>query len=208
MARGLWVSPSEFVKFAEPNKTLTEQIASRSRSIDFFGLGMYLPNPDPILKSQGRDIRIYRELRTDPLVGGCIRRRKAAVKSLERGLERGHAPARVFSFIRDMLDDLDLSRIIGEMTDAVLYGYQPCEIMWGRSVKSWAIADIVGKPPEWFQFDNDNLLRFRAKDAGLEGEPVPLNKFVVPRQDATYDNPYGFPDLSMCFWPVTFKKAA
>jgi hypothetical protein len=66
----------------------------------------------------------------------------------------------------------------------------------------------VGKPPEWFQFDNDNLLRFRAKDAGLEGEPVPLNKFVVPRQDATYDNPYGFPDLSMCFWPVTFKKAA
>ncbi|HCA7964669.1 TPA: DUF935 family protein, partial [Escherichia coli] len=110
------------------------------------------------------------------------------------------------SFIRDMLDDLDLSRIIGEMTDAVLYGYQPCEIMWGRSVKSWAIADIVGKPPEWFQFDNDNLLRFRAKDAGLEGEPVPLNKFVVPRQDATYDNPYGFPDLSMCFWPVTFKK--
>ena len=137
MARGLWVSPSEFVKFAEPNKTLTEQIASRSRSIDFFGLGMYLPNPDPILKSQGRDIRIYRELRTDPLVGGCIRRRKAAVKSLERGLERGHAPARVFSFIRDMLDDLDLSRIIGEMTDAVLYGYQPCEVMWGRSVKSW-----------------------------------------------------------------------
>ncbi|MBE8614686.1 DUF935 domain-containing protein [Morganella morganii] len=206
MARGIWVSPDEFVKFAEPAKTLTEQIASRSRSIDFFGLGMYLPNPDPILKSQGRDIRIYRELRTDPLVGGCIRRRKAAVKSLERGLERGHAPEQVFSFIRDMLDDLDLSRIIGEMTDAVLYGYQPCEIMWGRSVKSWAITDIVGKPPEWFQFDNDNLLRFRARDAGLEGEAVPPNKFVVPRQDATYDNPYGFPDLSMCFWPVTFKK--
>ncbi|OFC62826.1 DUF935 domain-containing protein [Candidatus Erwinia dacicola] len=206
MPRGLWVSPNEFVSFAEPDKTLTEQIASRSRSIDFFGLGMYLPNPDPVLKSQGRDIRIYRELRTDPLVGGCIRRRKAAVKSLERGLERGQATERVFSFVNDMLDDLDISRIIGEMTDAVLYGYQPCEIMWGRSVKSWAVTDIVGKPPEWFQFDNDNLLRFRAKDAGLEGELVPLNKFVVPRQDATYDNPYGFPDLSMCFWPVTFKK--
>ena len=206
MARGLWVSPNEFVSFAEPAKTLTSQIASRSRSIDFFGLGMYLPNPDPILKSQGRDIRIYRELRTDPLVGGCIRRRKAAVKSLERGLEAGHASDNVFSFIRDMLDDLDLSRIIGEMTDAVLYGYQPCELMWGRTVKSWALTDVVGKPPEWFQFDNNNQLRFRAKDAGLDGEAVPLNKFVVPRQDATYDNPYGFPDLSMCFWPVTFKK--
>ncbi|HBN4275181.1 TPA: DUF935 family protein, partial [Escherichia coli O25b:H4-ST131] len=88
--------------------------------------------------------------------GGCIRRRKAALKSLERGLERGHASARVFRFIRDMLDDLDLSRIIGEMSDAVLYGYQPCEIMWGRSVRAWAVTDIVGKPPEWFQFDTDN----------------------------------------------------
>lgn len=206
MARGIWVSPTEFVSFAEPVKTLTAQIASRSRAIDFCGLGMYLPNPDQILKSQGKDISIYRELRTDPLVGGCIRRRKAAVKSLERGLERGQAPVRVFNFIRDMLDDLDISRIIGEMTDAVLYGYQPCEIMWGRSVKSWAITDIVGKPPEWFQYDSDNQLRFRSRDAGMEGERVASNKFVVPRQDATYDNPYGFPDLSMCFWPVTFKK--
>ncbi|EFN7504749.1 phage portal protein family protein, partial [Escherichia coli] len=156
MARGIWVSPDEFVAFSEPQKSLTAQIASRSRAIDFYGLGMYLPNPDPILKAQGRDIRIYRELRTDPLVGGCIRRRKAALKSLERGLERGHASARVFRFIRDMLDDLDLSRIIGEMSDAVLYGYQPCEIMWGRSVRAWAVTDIVGKPPEWFQFDTDN----------------------------------------------------
>lgn len=93
MARGIWVSPDEFVAFSEPQKSLTAQIASRSRAIDFYGLGMYLPNPDPILKAQGRDIRIYRELRTDPLVGGCIRRRKAALKSLERGLERGHASA-------------------------------------------------------------------------------------------------------------------
>ncbi|UMO87213.1 DUF935 domain-containing protein [Pectobacterium sp. PL64] len=206
MARGLWVSPTEFVSFSEPKKSLSEQIASRDRSMDFYGLGMYLPNPDPILKAQGKDIRIYRELRTDPLVGGCIRRRKAAVKALERGVDRGNAPVRVFSFIRDMLTDMDMSRIIGEMTDAVLYGYQPCEVMWQRSGTSWHVGDIIGKPADWFQFDTDNRLRFRARDSGFEGEVVPDYKFLVPRQDATYDNPYGFPDLSMCFWPVTFKK--
>lgn len=206
MARGIWVTPTEFVSFAEPKKTLSQEIASRDRSMDFFAMGMYLPNPDPILKAQGRDIKLYRELRSDPLVGGCIRRRKAAVKSLERGAEQGNAPVRVFRFIQDMLEDIDISRVIGEMTDAVLYGYQPCEIMWQRSAKSWTVADIVSKPPEWFQFDDVNGLRFRAKDAGLLGEQVPPYKFVVPRQDATYDNPYGFPDLSMCFWPVTFKK--
>ncbi|WP_038907899.1 DUF935 domain-containing protein [Dickeya oryzae] len=206
MARGIWVSPTEFVNFAEPSQSLTAQIAGRERSMDFAAFGMYLPNPDPILKAQGRDIKIYRELRTDPLVGGCIRRRKAAVKALERGLERGTAPVRVFNFVRDMLADLDVSRIIGEMTDAVLYGYQPCELMWQRSAKAWSVSDVVGKPPEWFMFDSSNQLRFRARDAGLNGEAVPQYKFLLPRQDASYDNPYGFPDMSMCFWPVAFKK--
>lgn len=158
MARGLWVSPTEFVSFSEPKKSLSEQIASGDRSMDFYGLGMYLPNPDPILKAQGKDVRIYRELRTDPLVGGCIRRRKAAVKTLERGVDRGNASVQVFSFIRDMLTDMDMSRIIGEMTDALLYGYQPCEVMWQRSETSWHVVDIVGKPADWFQFDTDNRL--------------------------------------------------
>ena len=48
---GVWVSPTEFVHFAEPkgSKALTDHIASRSRSFDAQALGMYLPNPDPIL---------------------------------------------------------------------------------------------------------------------------------------------------------------
>lgn len=32
---GIWVSPDEFVAFSEPQKSLTAQIASRSRAIDF-----------------------------------------------------------------------------------------------------------------------------------------------------------------------------
>lgn len=65
--------------------------------------------------------------------------------------------------------------------------------MWGRSVRAWAVTDIVGKPPEWFQFDTDNCLRFRARDAGVEGELLSPSKFVVPAQDASYDNHLRFP---------------
>ncbi|EOZ4488794.1 DUF935 family protein, partial [Salmonella enterica subsp. diarizonae] len=39
-----------------------------------------------------------------------------------------------------------------------------------------------------------------------EGILPPDYKFICPTQDATYDNPYGFADLSMCFWPGMFKK--
>lgn len=205
-AKGMWVSPTEFIQFGEPRKSLSEQIATRERSIDFHTLGMYLPNPDSVLKALGKDIKIYRELRADAHVGGCVRRRKAAVKALEWGLDRDKAKSRVAKSIESIFDDLDLSRIITQMLDAVLYGYQPMEVMWGKVGGYVVPVDIVGKPADWFVYDQDNQLRFRSRNNRIQGEELPPRKFLVPRQDASYDNPYGFADLSMVFWPTTFKK--
>jgi phage gp29-like protein len=205
---GVWVSPTEFVNFAESksNKSLSQHIASRGR-VDGSGFGgMTLPNPDPILKAQGKDITVYRDLRSSALVGGNIRRRKSSVLALERDLKRSDSPLRVYSFVRDWLKDLDLDRIIRELLDAPLFGYQPIELMWQPVGMNLLPEDLLGKPAEWFFYDKDNNLRFRSKEAGQDGELCDPQRFVVARQDATYNNPYGFPDLSMCFWPALFMK--
>ncbi|HHR0444927.1 TPA: DUF935 domain-containing protein [Pseudomonas aeruginosa] len=204
---GLWVSPSEFVSFAEAkrDKIAARHVATRGRAEGGFA-GLNLPNPDPILKAQGKDIAAYRALRSSPRIGGNIRRRKASVLSLERGLKRGSAPARVERFVRDWLADLDLDRILRELLDAPLYGYQPVELMWRPVGLFSAPEDLLGKPPEWFRYDRENQLRFLAHDAGAEGELCDPRRIVVARQDATYANPYGFPDLSMCFWADAFMR--
>lgn len=186
--------------------SLTDQLATRGRSIDFAALGQWLPNPDPILKAQGRDISVYRALRGDALVGACIRRRKSAVKSLEWGLDRGQAASRTAQAVEAMLAELDLERIIGQMLEATLYGYQPMEVEWKRAGGLLVPSDVQAKPPEWFCFDADNQLRFKSRTDPLIGELLPERKFLLPRQDPTYQNPYGFADLSLCFWPLTFKK--
>ena len=185
---------------------LTDMLATRQRALDFSAFGLVLPNPDPILKAQGKDITTYRDLRTDAHVGGCIRRRKSAVKALEHGLDRDRSPSRIAKAIESILGDLDLDRIIGEMMDAVFYGYQPLEIGWQRVGSLLVPGDVVGKPPEWFCFDPENQLRLKTRTNPQQGELLPARKFLLPRQDATYQNPYGFPDLSMCFWPLFFKK--
>lgn len=185
---------------------LSDHIALRGRSIDFTALGFNLPNPDPILRARGGRIELYRELRTDAHVGGCIRRRKSAVKALEWGIDRGPASARTSKAIEAMLADLDLERLIGEAMEAVLYGYQPLEILWQKAGSLVVPGEIIGKPPEWFHFDADNNLRFKTRDNPFHGEEIPPMKFMLPRQDATYQNPYGFADLSMIFWPIVFKK--
>jgi phage gp29-like protein len=185
---------------------LTDQLATRARSIDFTALGQWLPNPDPILKAQGKDISVYRDLRGDALIGACIRRRKSAVKALEWGLDRGQAASRTAKTVESMLAELDLERIIGQILEATLYGYQPMEVQWQRVGGLLVPQDVQAKPPEWFCFDADNQLRFKTRSNPMLGELLPERKFLLPRQDPTYQNPYGFADLSLCFWPLVFKK--
>lgn len=206
--RGLYVTPDTFVHFADPvprDRSLSEQIATRDRSPDFFGLGFLLPNPDPILKKQGRDVRVYRELRGDAHVGGCIRRRKAAIKAMEWRVNREKASARATKLCSETLAGLDLDRLLNETTEAVLFGWQPLEVTW-RNALPVLPASVVGKPQEWFHFDTDARLRFRSREQPMHGEELPPRKFLVATQEASYANPYGFADLSMCFWPTVFKR--
>jgi len=209
MTRGIYVSPSEFVSFAEakkPQAPLVEEIATRARSGDLFGLGFMLPNPDPILKRQGKDIRVYRDLRSDAHVGGCIRRRKAAVKALELRVTRDKASARATRLAGDIFSKLDTDRLLNEILDAVLFGWQPLELEWGRLGGALAPVQVVGKPGEWFMFDQEAQLRFKSRAQPHTGEALPARKFLLARQEASYANPYGFADLSMCFWPTVFKR--
>jgi len=205
MSRKLWVSETEFVEIRDDRKTLSQEIATRKRSIDFYSLGMYLPNPDPVLKKQGKDIKIYKELLSDSHVGACQISRKAGVKSLEWEIDRGKAKSRQAKFIEDVFSDLKIYRIIGEILEAPFFGYKPLEVIWKRVGSYIVPADVVGKPPEWFVFDEENQLKFRTKE-NMNGEELPSKKFLLPRNEPAYENPYGFPVLSRCFWPVTFKR--
>ena len=201
--------------------SLSKHIATRARSLDYSGLSGWLPNPDPILKAQGQDIAVYRDMRADAHVGGCIRRRKAAVKGLEWELERGKAPARVHKACLSILEELaatpdpdepgarpGLMALVSDALDGALYGYQPLEVTWGRAGALIVPTVVQSKPPEWFHFDSDNRLRFKARDRSMDGEMLPPRKFLLARQDATYANPYGIPDLAMCYWPHQFRRAA
>lgn len=206
--RGLWVSPSKFMPFAEPaGESLTGEIAVRSRSWEgFANFMLYLPNPDPVLKAQGQDIRVYRDLRVEAIVGGPLRRRTSAVQALEYGLEQGPASSRAFKGVQALLADLPINELVAQFVEAAYFGYAPQEILWQRLGGLTVPTAIVAKPQEWFVFGQAGDLRFRSVNNPLEGEVLPERKFLLPRQNPTYLNPYGTADLAMVFWPIVFKR--
>jgi phage gp29-like protein len=203
--KGIWINDKIFVNFSGKKTSLTEEIATRKGAIDFYNLGMYLPNPDTVLKKQGKDITVYNELLTDAHLGGCVTSRKSGVLSLEWSIDRGKAKSRQARLIEDIFKNLDLEHIISEILNGPLFGYQVLEVIWENTGSYILPKSIIGKPQEWFVFGEDNELRLRTK-ANYNGEPVPERKFLLVQHDATYKNPYGFPSLSRCFWPITFKR--
>jgi len=187
------------------NNTVGNEIATRKRSFNFYNLAMILPDPDPVLRKQGKDIRIYKELLCDPHVWACVQSRKSGVLSLEWEINRGKDKTQQGQFIEDFFKSIDLNSIISEILNASLFGFQPLEIIWKKQGNLILPAEIKAKPPEWFCFDDDNRLKFRTKE-NYYGEDLPERKFLCPQSNPSYENPYGERTLSRVFWPVTFKK--
>lgn len=214
MGRGIWINDHTFHAFAEPQpRGLADHIATRARAGDFSTFMGLLPNPDPVLKRMGQDIRVYRELASDAHVKGCVRRRRGAVKAMERGFDRqgsagrSQAGSRITKNLEAIFADLPIAKLTGQMVDGALYGHVEFEVLWGQVGGLLVPTDVVAKPQHWFGFDSaDNQLRFRSRANQLAGEEVPARKFLVVRYGDTYENPYGEPDLASVFWPTTFKR--
>ena len=200
------MTDDSILKKANSKKSLSEEIATRKRSLNFYSLANILPDPDIVLRKQGKDIRIYKELLCDPHVFACTQSRKAGVLSLDWEINRGLDKDKNAEAIEELLKKLDIHKLINDILDATQFGYQPLEIIWKKTKSGHVLPEkIIAKPPEWFCFDDDNNLKFRTKE-NYYGEIVPDKKFLLAQNNPSYNNPYGERTLSRVFWSVTFKK--
>ena len=126
---------------ANSKKNLTEEIATRKRALNFYSLANILPDPDIVLRKQGKDMRIYKELMCDPHVFACVQSRKAGVLSLDWDINRGIDKDENTENIFKILKSLDIHKLINDILDATLYGFQPLEIIWQKNRSGYVLPD-------------------------------------------------------------------
>lgn len=204
---------------------MTGEIAVRSRSVFWTGFEALLPDPDPILTDMGVALETYNRLLNDAHVWACYESRTSGTQSHEWRIEPAAegstlANKKAADFIKTVMDGIDVGAVIADMLDAIFFGYSPIEVIWAQtpSIRAvpettrtdgpsvWRPVNLIGRPPEYFAYDQNNRLRFISRDHQWDGELLPDRKFLVTRHHATYRNPYGQRVLSKCFWPVTFKR--
>lgn len=185
------------------NDNLYTEVATLSTA-GFTSFLECLPNPDPVLRKKGLNIKVYREMTADAHIGGCIDSRKSGTKRLLNNIKCQNERSKIYAALSSWIKDIDLYALIDDILNAPLYGYQPIEIMWERTGSLILPSALVAKPQEWFCFDTNN--NFRLKGSG-KSVIVPPNKFLLPRNKPSYTNPYGEPVLSRAFWEHVFIKS-
>jgi phage gp29-like protein len=190
------------------NGTGRNHFATRLRANDFTRLMRTLPDPDPILRKMGKGITELRGMLSDSHLESVWSVRCSTASGEEWFLaagEEGRREKEAAELLTAQLQGIDIPRVIEEMMEAVAFGYAPLEVIWLADGNYWAVGDIVGKPPEWFEFNSEDALVFKTGAAGTED--LPPNRFLIARHRPSYANPYGVKVFSKCYWPVKFKTA-
>ncbi len=191
MSNGIYINENTFVSFAELQQKradLTREIASRDVAWDYSAVVGLLPEIDPVLNKLGNGVEILESLEAW---------QAAEDDTNEKGLGL---------FSQD-IEHVKMRDVVDAILNAPLYGMAPLELIWEPVEGRIALKDIQSKPARWFGFDaTTNEPRFISQGNEDEGEKLPFAKFVIARNQPTYDCPSGKKLLSRCFWPITFKR--
>lgn len=188
-------------------KSFFEEIAKMDTVEGFSSVMNKLSNPDNVLRKTGKGYETLRLLMQEGQVATCVQSRKASTLALKYRFNLPESDEDREHFYDNVFKKLNLTSLISEILNAPLYGYQPIEIVWNYDNGFIIPQKIEAKPQEWFFFDKNKRLRIKLKGYS-EGYIVDENskKFLVPRHNGDYLNPYGLAILSLCFWDVAFKK--
>jgi hypothetical protein len=188
---------------------LTKELVSRTNQMSFFKYIGVLPNPDKLFLQHGKTYQTYRDLKNDPHLWACIQSRKSGVISYKYEIQQNNSDNNIFNFIKYNIDNINIERLIRQMLEAVLMGFQVFEIIWqpiyfGNNLL-YSIKSIDVRPQEYFYFDVKGNLKLKSDTMNyLSGVPkyktnLPKYKTLLVQHEADYDNPYGQPLLSKCY---------
>ena len=190
--------------------TLGHEVVTPKRLKQYASIFHYLPNPDLILRKKNLTNQVYEELLTDSHVRSCLRKRFSGVKKKLWEIDRGKSKSKESKLVERIFNNsLSIRKTIDSALKFSFFGYQPIELIWNEkiidSVKYIIPTALKPRSPKYFQFDFDGNVWFQ-NTINSDRELVNPMNIIIPSQESTDENPYGFADASTIFWWVFIKR--
>jgi phage gp29-like protein len=194
---------------------LDTEVATRSRDpFENLYMGVIRTN-DPLLLERGNgSSELYRDLKRDGKVYGCMQKLALALISRPWQVDpiedtaKGKADAKT---VQDILEHTNFDQITRDFLDGVIASPAVGEVVWTvrdgmvvpKAIKKRATRRFV-----YVQADDQQppALQMLTRENMLTGVPLPERKFIVHRVNPEDDNPYGTGLGLQLYWPVFFKR--
>lgn len=180
-----------------------------------------LMNDDPVLLYQTYQMwaqyDLYWYLEQDTHVRSVLTAAKVNVASmperikpyLRQGEKKPSATSQAQAdFIHCMFDQMEgWQQHKFDLLDSIGKGFSFSEIIWMLKDGYWVINDLMNRPQRRIQFDAQTRQpRVRTIAQPFWGFPVPPGKYIVHRNSATWENPFGDALDQSIYWMWLFKK--
>lgn len=183
----------------------TAALWSDTAVLELIDLMSRIPETDELLTQAGITRAALKKLETDDEIYQALRTRREAVVATPWRLEGGSE--KTCALLNEELKPL-MEQIVAGAWRAVPYGYSVMEVVYRkRGDGTVGLANVIGKPIEWFDPRPDGSLRYFPEDCALADGIVcdQVFKFLLTRVDASYQQPKGEALLSRCYWPWFFR---
>jgi len=181
----------------------------------FFSRLQTLPNPDPVLRAMGLADTVYASIMADPHVAGEIRSIRGEMLGMDYRIVTWDEDNPKAQAARDLCEQwmqreqpnaaADWLETMWQMMAAVLTGYRVHEVVWDIWDGSIMPAEILDRPNRRFLFTPEGRLQLLTRKNPLGQVVDEPHRFLVSRNAASIQNPYGTALLSSCYWPWVFK---
>ncbi|MCK4786217.1 MAG: DUF935 family protein [Desulfobacteraceae bacterium] len=215
---------SAVLPFGETAKVSTGEVATISSMMT--GLSIMSYNPDDLVRSKGKGIKVYQEMIRDSHVKAALKQKKS--KLLKIGWEVVPASDNKVhqeqaAFVKWNLETRlagAFNRDLFEMLDALDCGFSVSEKVFeimdsGKWKGKAAYKNIKSKDPLYFDFKTDDYGNLEKKGlllstGGFSAAPkgLPVDKFIIVSNDMRYENFYGSSDLRAAYRPYWLKDTA
>lgn len=181
----------------------------------FWSVISFLPNPADLLADKANFYKTVDEMILDAKIGSHLRLRKDIVTGFPFIIKQENANDEVYEFVRDNLtSSLNWENDVKEFLSAIEYGHSFSEVLWKENTQGKIVPDSLrNKYPDQIVYK----VGFQKAAGGKKSVWIPVlqktneeltvpYKFLSYRNNPRAENPYGFSDLLMCYWPWQFKQ--
>lgn len=191
---------------AKPKNQILTSALVQPLASGFQGLLDAMPNPDEVLREEGRGI--YRKMLNDPHIKATLRQRVTRMLGRPwdiRPFDESAFAVEVSDYTKDVLNsEVNFTSDLEHLASALPFGYAVSEAVW-RIEDTPVLDSLKARREDRFGFRPNGTLLLEKPPPGRE---LGMNfKFIVHRNAEDAENPYGNSVLAPCLWPWRFKNA-